>query len=124
MRRNYGLMDTNTAVTKDVILFKYENPKHYKLLNIFALVQFGFWSYLSHFAFTCLKDAPPMKEDPSTQISWWRKINLGDQKYRNTITFCSFFIGIVKYQSYILILFYFLESRCIKFEFRVVLILF
>ncbi|CAD7077479.1 unnamed protein product [Hermetia illucens] len=52
---------------------------------------FGFWSYLSHFAFTTLKDAPVEKVDEDA--SWFRKINLGENKYRNTITVSCFLIG-------------------------------
>lgn len=84
-------LDANTNVVKDVILFKYDNPKFYQMLNVFALCQFGFWTYLSHFAFTTLKDAPVNKSDEN--VTWWRKINLGENKYRNTLTILSFLIG-------------------------------
>lgn len=85
-----GSVDVNTNVAKDVILFKYENPKFFKLLNIFALCQFGFWSYLSIFAFQTLRDAPASSE---SDASWFRKINLGENKYKNTIAVCAFIIG-------------------------------
>lgn len=87
-------LDANTNVTKDVILFKYENPSFYRYLNIFAICQFGFWSYLSHFAFTSLRDAPAPKTD--VEVSWWRKINLGENKYRNTLTVVSFLVGMLR----------------------------
>lgn len=90
-------VDVNTNVPKDVILFKYDNPRFFKILNIFALCQFGFWSYLSHFAFTTLKDAPVEKVDEDA--SWFRKINLGENKYRNTITVSCFLIGKNKHLS-------------------------
>lgn len=83
-------VDVNTNVVKDVILFKYDNPKHYKWLNIFSVCQFGFWSYLSYFSFTTLRDAPV---DPDSDATWWRKINLGENKYRNGITLSAFLIG-------------------------------
>ncbi|KAJ9575915.1 hypothetical protein L9F63_007227 [Diploptera punctata] len=85
------VLDVNTKVAKDVILFKYENPKFFRILNIFALSQFGFWAYLSHFAFTSLKDAPSPKDSDNTP--WWRKINLGENKYRNGISVLSFLVG-------------------------------
>ncbi|XP_036343841.1 transmembrane protein 223-like [Rhagoletis pomonella] len=84
--------DVNTNVTKDVILFKYENPKYYNVLNIFALCQFVFWTYLSHFAFTTLKDAP-VEEIPGEELAWYLRINLGENKYRNGITIVCFLIG-------------------------------
>ena len=84
-------LDVNTNVAKDVILFKYENPKFFRIINIFALSQFGFWAYLSHFAFTSLKDAPAPKN--SDDIAWWRKVNLGENKYRNGLAALSFIVG-------------------------------
>lgn len=83
--------NVNTNVIKDVILFKYENPKQFKMMNVFAICQFAFWSYLSHFAFTTLKDAPVNKT--SSDAPWWRKINLGENKYRNGVTVISFLMG-------------------------------
>lgn len=83
-------LNVNTNVIKDVILFKYENPKFFKMLNVFALCQFGFWTYLSHFAYTTLRDVPMPK---SEELSWWRKINLGEQKYRMTLTVIAFLAG-------------------------------
>lgn len=83
-------INLNTSVIKDVILYKYENPRQFTLLNIFALTQFAFWLYLSHFAYISLKDVPvSSKED----APWWRKINFGEAKYRNTITYGSFVFG-------------------------------
>lgn len=83
--------DVSTNVSKDIILFKYENPKFYKMLNIFAIVQFLFWNYLSHAAFTTLRDAPV--EEVAEDAAWYRRINLGDNKYRNGITVSCFLIG-------------------------------
>lgn len=89
--------EINTKVTKDVILFKFENPSFYRIINIFALSQFIFWNYLSHFAYTSLKDAPPSTKDDD---SWYRKLpNLGENKYRNAITVMCFLIG-EKFQVY------------------------
>ncbi|PSN52737.1 hypothetical protein C0J52_06152 [Blattella germanica] len=84
-------LDVNTKVGKDVILYHYENPKFFRIVNIFALSQFGFWTYLSHFAFTSLKDAPAPKQMDS--VPWWRRINLGENKYRNGLTALSFLVG-------------------------------
>ncbi|XP_055917704.1 transmembrane protein 223 [Eupeodes corollae] len=83
--------DVSTNVAKDVILFKYENPKFYKMLNAFAIVQFLFWNYLSHSAFTTLRDAPV--EEADEDAPWYRQINLGENKYRNGITVSCFLIG-------------------------------
>uniref|UniRef100_A0A1A9VY05 Transmembrane protein 223 n=1 Tax=Glossina austeni TaxID=7395 RepID=A0A1A9VY05_GLOAU len=84
--------DVNTNVSKDVILYKYENPRFYKILNLFGISQFIFWTYLSHFAFTSLKDAPVEKKD-YVDLAWYERINLGENKYRNGISIMCFVIG-------------------------------
>ncbi|XP_068146482.1 transmembrane protein 223 [Drosophila tropicalis] len=84
--------EINTNVPKDVILFKYENPKFYNMLNFFGICQFVFWTYLSHFAFTTLKDAPVVEKE-GEELKWFQRINLGENKYKNGITICSFLIG-------------------------------
>lgn len=84
-------LEVNTNVAKDVILYRYDNPKFFRIVNIFALCQFGFWTYLSHFAFTSMRDAPVPKD--RDDLPWWRKINLGENKYRNGLTVLSFLIG-------------------------------
>ncbi|XP_063920162.1 transmembrane protein 223 [Zophobas morio] len=83
-------LDVNTNVAKDVILFKYDNSRFFKIVNIFAACQFVFWSYLSVFSYTTLRDAPV---DQSKETAWWRKINLGENKYRNSLALISFAIG-------------------------------
>lgn len=85
--------DVNTNVIKDVILFKYENPKFYTYMNIFAVVQYLFWSYLGIFAFSSLKDAPVDKSKIDETTPWFRKINLGENKYRNTLGILAVVIG-------------------------------
>ncbi|XP_018567695.1 transmembrane protein 223 [Anoplophora glabripennis] len=81
--------DINTNVVKDVILYKHPNDRFFKIVNLFAICQFGFWTYLALFAFTNLKDVPVDDKEEK----WWRKVNLGDTKYRTTFTIISFLIG-------------------------------
>uniref|UniRef100_A0A1I8PCE4 Transmembrane protein 223 n=1 Tax=Stomoxys calcitrans TaxID=35570 RepID=A0A1I8PCE4_STOCA len=84
--------DVNTSVPKDVILYKYENPKFFRIINIFGICQFVFWTYLSHFALTSLRDAP-VEQREGEELAWYEKINLGENKYRNGISIISFAIG-------------------------------
>lgn len=85
--------DVNTNVVKDVILFKYENPKFYRYMNIFAIVQYMFWTYLGIFAFQSLRDAPVDKSTITEDTPWFRKINLGENKYRNTLGIVALVVG-------------------------------
>lgn len=85
--------DINTSPVKDVILYKHENPRYYKMLNVFAISQFIFWSYLSIFSYTSLRDAPVEAPTDGTTLRWYERINLGENKYRNGITLITFTIG-------------------------------
>lgn len=87
------LHDVNTNVIKDVILFKYENPKFYMYMNVFAIVQYVFWTYLGIFTFSTLKDAPVDKTKVTEDTPWFRKINMGENKYRNTLGTLAVVIG-------------------------------
>lgn len=84
-------LEGSAKLVKDVIVFKYENQRFFKYLNIFAISQFLCWNYLAHFSYTSLRDAPV--ENSSEDDSWWRKVNLGENKYRNTLTVLCFAIG-------------------------------
>lgn len=81
-----------TDIAKDIIVFKYENPRFFKILNIFTLCQFTFWNYISYTAFTTLRDAKVANPYSETAV-WYEKINLGETKYRYGITLLFFFIG-------------------------------
>ncbi|KAG5898066.1 hypothetical protein JTB14_001772 [Gonioctena quinquepunctata] len=59
-------------------------------MNIFALCQFGFWTYLSLFSYKTLRDAPVVDKEGK---SWYEKLNLGENKYRNGISIFSFLVG-------------------------------
>ncbi|XP_066960599.1 LOW QUALITY PROTEIN: transmembrane protein 223 [Macrobrachium rosenbergii] len=86
------MVENEFAVEKDTLLYRYDNGRFIKFINIFAISQFVFWSYLSHFAFTMMKDLPISEEEKANpKLPWWRKINFG--KYRNGITVGCFGVG-------------------------------
>lgn len=85
--------NVNTNLLKDVIIFKHENPKFFKYMNIFAYCQFLFWSYLSHFAYTELRDIPIDPDTITDKTPWWQNINLGESKYRTGFAIFCFTIG-------------------------------
>lgn len=92
-------MNANTNVAKDVIIYKYENPRFFKYMNIFAYCQFVFWSYLAHFAYTELRDTPVDEATRSDDtISWWQKMNLGEDRYRIGMT--AFSLGVGEFDEY------------------------
>lgn len=86
-------LDVNTNVIKDVILYKSDGDRFFKVLNFFGVSQFVFWTYLSMTAYQTLKDIPV---NEATANVWWRRINFGDSKWKNSLTIISFVIGRVK----------------------------
>lgn len=83
-----------TSLTKDVMVFKYENPTYFKVMNIFALVQFAFFTYCGQFALSSLRNAPVDKEQEDYgDLAWYQKINLGSSISRNGTAFICFLVG-------------------------------
>lgn len=83
-----------TELGRDVVLYKYENPRFFKLLNLFAISQFAFWAIIS-FNSTSLTNAPVKKteKDEKEDVPFWRRINLGTDAFRLSMIFGSAFVG-------------------------------
>lgn len=88
-------LDVNTNVPKDVILYKYENRRYFFIANLFAYGQFCFWTFLGKQTYDLLRFVPVSKDENV----WWRKWNLGENFYRNTITSLLLFLGKTKKQT-------------------------
>ncbi|XP_076321770.1 transmembrane protein 223 [Tachypleus tridentatus] len=83
------------------MLFKNEKSRFFKLLSFFGMIQLAFCMYLGHFSFKNLRDIS--QSDVETQIgkqknelhglSFWKKINLGENKYRYGITLLCCSVG-------------------------------
>lgn len=75
---------------KDKLLFYYENPRFFKVLNIFSFVQFLFWINMAEFTVKKMKD---VKVPDNENLPWWQKINFQDTTNRTLVgTFC-FLLG-------------------------------
>ena len=75
-----GMNINETQLVKDVIVFKYENPKFFRILNIFAISQFVFWTFMSTSTFK-LRSTPVEHLQDREDLAWWRKVNLHDYRY-------------------------------------------
>nr|CAG4644478.1 EOG090X0JX7 [Lepidurus arcticus] len=69
----------DTGIAKDVLLFRYENLRFFRMLGFFGVSQFIFWVYLTDFALTYIQDKPEDKADPQSStpdpnptLSWTR----------------------------------------------------
>lgn len=81
-------------LTKDVIVYKYNNPRYFKLLNIFALVQFVFWTGMAETSFSTLRDTPVdesaegFKEQPL-----YKRNNFGSDRFKYGMASVLLFLG-------------------------------
>ncbi|XP_056093047.1 transmembrane protein 223 [Rhinichthys klamathensis goyatoka] len=89
---------TSTAVAKDVILFKHDRTRFFRILTIFCGGQFVFWAYLAHFAFTSLRDTRRNSGEPAkirTELGglFSFDMNLGSNAWRYGFTLGCLLIG-------------------------------
>lgn len=89
-----------TKLTKDVIVFKYDNPKHFKIMNIFGIAQFFFWLMCSEFTLSQMRYTPINTGDPNfADLPFYLKINLGENKYKYALAIGSFAVGMITIKS-------------------------
>ena len=72
-------------IKEDILIYSYNNDRFYKFLTFFGIVQFFFWIHLAGFSYSTLRDVDPVIEGQNIhgeKHPWWKKINLGKEKYR------------------------------------------
>lgn len=84
------LSNKKNSDVKDKLLFYYENPRFFKFLNIFALVQFFFWIQMSEFTYSKMKDVNLAVDE---KLPWWRRINFEDKTTRVVVSTVCFLLG-------------------------------
>lgn len=88
--------EVNDQVTKDTLIYSYKNDRFYKLLAFLGIVQFFFWVHLAGFSYSTLRDVKPKEQETNenaTKPPWWKRINLGENKYRNGIALLCISVG-------------------------------
>ena len=85
--------EVDSKVSKDTLLFTYRNDRFHRILGWFGIAQFAFWGYLAQFSYSTLRDAPREEGEDTEDLPWWRRINLGENKYRYGLTFMSLSLG-------------------------------
>lgn len=78
-------------ITKDVIIYKYENPKYFKFMNVFALAQFAMFSTYSQFSALSLRSTPAPETNESQP--WYMKFNMGDASFKYGLSIVCFVLG-------------------------------
>ncbi|XP_050434911.1 transmembrane protein 223 [Adelges cooleyi] len=66
---NKSIFELNTNVTKDVLLFKSSSDRTYKIISIFAVVQFGFWLTVADSYYALLNKN--VNDSNENHTVWW-----------------------------------------------------
>lgn len=84
------------GAAKDIIIYKFESPRFFRNLNIFAIAQYGFWVFISYSSLQMIDVPVPEQkstEENEEELPFWRKINLGSDKYKYGLGIGSAFMG-------------------------------
>lgn len=92
---SYAPLNIDTSnLAKDVIVFKYNNPRYFKVMNFFGMVQFFFWLICSEFTLSNLRNTPVNEEAPNfDDLPLYLKVNLGENKYKYGLALGCFTFG-------------------------------
>lgn len=98
VRKYSSITPINTTniqnLSKDVIIFKYDNPRFFKLMNIFGLVQFFFWLIFAENVMSNMKFIPVDRESSNYKdLPLYMKINFGENKYKWGLAVFSLVVG-------------------------------
>lgn len=92
---SYAPINIDTSnLAKDVIVFKYDNPRYFKMMNIFGIAQFFFWLICSEFTLSNLRYAPVNEDAPNfNDFPLYLRVNLGENKYKYGLAIGCFSFG-------------------------------
>ncbi|XP_035204787.1 transmembrane protein 223-like [Stegodyphus dumicola] len=89
-------VDKISNLKKDVLLYSLEKTRVYKYISIFGIAQLAVWVFYAGTLFTNLRDVSkiegPVVEMPKSSL--WKRINLGDIRYRIVAVLACLSIGI------------------------------
>ncbi|KFM74260.1 Transmembrane protein 223, partial [Stegodyphus mimosarum] len=77
-------IDKISNLKKDVLLYSLEKTRVYKYISIFGVAQLAVWIFYAGTLFTGLRDISKIQitESEIPRSSFWKRINLGETKYR------------------------------------------
>lgn len=93
---------TPAQPSRDVTLFEHDRTRFFRLLSVFCGGQFVFWTYLSHFAYTGLRDTGGSADKGKAKAAptatglagmWSFEMNLGSNAWRYGFTLGCLTIG-------------------------------
>ncbi|XP_024054601.1 transmembrane protein 223 [Terrapene carolina triunguis] len=90
-----GASPLDTHVPRDLLLFRHERARFFRLLGLFCTGQFAFWAYLAHFAFSELRPAgqPAASVRPAPTLPGGASVNPTSNKWRYGFTVSCLTVG-------------------------------
>ena len=87
--RNYcNYLVFKKHLEKDVLLYKYEKPKFFLLINALSVVQGVFWSYLGYFLLKQMSNPEVYSKSP-----FWNWLYTKQMKYKDVMGYCAILFG-------------------------------
>lgn len=82
--------DKQTNISRNVLIFSYENDNLYRMISVFGMVQFIFWGNLALFVATSKRVEIPNK---GNQSRWLSLVSELQSNYSSSLAFGSVVIG-------------------------------
>ncbi|XP_054707918.1 transmembrane protein 223-like [Uloborus diversus] len=90
----YLPIDNVQNLKKNVLLYTFEKTKTFRLVTIFGIAQLGIWLYYANTMFYSLRDIKNSTSETEVKSTFWRRINLGDIKYRIIAVIACLSVGV------------------------------
>lgn len=83
--------EVDTNVREDVMVFTYANARFFRMLSVFGIVQFLFWSHMAVFAYSGVKDLRAQSGEETS--SWWSMVANFQHQHRYRIAIACIALG-------------------------------
>lgn len=101
---NAPLNFNKAALTKDVIIYKYENPRFFKIVNTFGIVQLFVLTYVSESLVSGLRNVSTNESNADPRLEnvpgYIRHVNFGENKWKYGLAFGTFFTGKMMFHGF------------------------
>jgi len=94
-KESFATVDAN--VSKDVLIFTYENSQLFRWMTIFGIVQCLFWANLAYFCYSSLSGLQEVfaRSEQQQRSGWWTTVIQVQHKYKDRIAVACLAMGYV-----------------------------
>lgn len=85
--------EVDTNVRGDVMVFTYANARFFRMLSVFGIVQFFFWSHMAVVAYSGVRDLRAQSSEETS--SWWSMVANFQHEHRYRIAIACIALGYV-----------------------------